>query len=253
MSAWSRKRQGILAGIAFIMSILLVFGIYTFFFHKPSTCSDGVRNGIEEGIDCGGSCVRVCPFQTSEAQIVWARGFEISDGVYNLAAVVKNPNFDVQLVTQYKFEAFNEENLLIKELFGSATIPPLGTLPLFEPTILTGSQNIARVFLRLVGEPTWTRAQPIEQTVFVTDRTLSDTDSIPKLSVTLQNRGITPARDLAIFSVLYNIDGNVVQSSRTYVPFIERDSTREAFFTWPEAFTGDVTKIDVYITEAPLL
>lgn len=252
MSAWSRRRQGILLTLGVVISLLVISAIYVFVFYKPATCTDGIQNGLEEGADCGGGCVRVCPFQTSEAQIVWARAFEISDGVYNLGALVKNPNFDVQLVTQYKFEAFNEENLLIKEIFETATIAPLQTLPIFEPTVLTGFQDISRVFLRLVGEPEWTRAEPLEPTVFVKDRSLTDTDSVPKLRATLENRGITPARDLAVFAVLYNIDGNVVQSSRTYVPFIERDSEGQAFFTWPEAFTDRVTKIDVFVTEAPL-
>ncbi len=40
------------------------------------SCSDGIRNGNEKGIDCGGSCPLKCPISTSfPGQVVYHRGY----------------------------------------------------------------------------------------------------------------------------------------------------------------------------------
>ena len=42
----------------------------------PTTCTDGIENGDEEGVDCGGSCPNPCPSQT---EIAVNGGFETGD------------------------------------------------------------------------------------------------------------------------------------------------------------------------------
>jgi len=250
---WAQNRQTaiVLVFLGFLGAV--VFGVYALFFHKTPTCFDGILNGSEDGIDCGGTCTLVCPFNTAEPNILWSRSFEISDGVYNLTGVIENPNFDVKVETQYKFEAYNAQNALVEEVFGGVTIYPTQKKPIFEPTIRTGFQDIARVFLRIVGEPIWTKSDQLEQTVFVTSRNLEDQDTAPKLEVSLVNRGIVPERNMSITAVLYNTDGNVVQSSQTFLDYIDRDDQASVFFTWPEAFTEEVTSIEVFINEISLL
>ena len=246
MSAWSRRRYTIYFITAITIIALALFAIYTFFIFEPATCFDGEQNGSEQAVDCGGSCERICPFQAVDPQIVWARAFEISDGVYNLGAIVRNPNFSARLEGQYKFEAFNNENLKIYEVFGDLELEPSQEKPIFEPTVLTGEQRIERVFLTIVEGFMWERAEPPVKDIVITSRTLSDAESVPKLRVSLNNTSLAPIRDIAVFAALYNADGNVVQSSRTFVEMIERDGEAEAFFTWPEAFKDEVTKIDVF-------
>jgi len=253
MSRWAQNRRTfILLGISAILA-LIAFAVYVLIFFKPPSCFDGLQNGIEEGIDCGGTCELVCPFQATEPNILWSRAFKISDGIYNIIGLIENPNFDVKLDGVYKFEAYNKDNILIEEVFGDVTLYPAQKKPVFEATVVTGFQDISKVFLKMVGENTWTKSEQLEQTVFVTSRSLSDQESEPKLEVSLVNRGIVPKRNLSITAVLYNASGNVVQSSQTFLEYIERDSTASVFYTWPEPFIEEVTKIDVFINEITLL
>ncbi len=253
MSQWAQTRRTLILLGIFVVLGLIAFAIYTFFFFSPPSCFDNIRNGNEEGIDCGGTCELVCPFQATEPNILWSRAFKISDGVYNIAGLIENPNFDVKLDGTYHFQAYNQDNILISEVFGDVTVLPAQKKPIFEPTINTGFQEISRVFLQMVGESTWTKAEQQDQTVFVTSRKLEDQDTEPKLEVSLVNRGIVPERDLSITAILYDEEGNVTQSSQTFLEYIERDSTESVFYTWPEPFTQEVTKIDVFINEVSLL
>lgn len=253
MSRWAQNRRTAIVGGLLLLLALIVFGIYTLFFYQKPSCFDGILNGVEEGIDCGGTCQLVCPFSATEPNILWSRAFEISDGVYNFTGVIENTNFDLRLDAEYKFEAYNAENALIEEIFGEVTIFPTEKKTIFEPTILTGFQDIERLFLKVVGDPVWTKSTQKEQVVFVTSRKLTEEDTAPKLEVTLTNKSVLPVRDLIVTAVLYNAEGNVYQTSRTFLEFIDRDSDAALFYTWPEPFEEDVTKIDIFIDEAPLL
>ena len=59
----------------FLVSALFCVGIYFVFFAQPATCFDGVMNGSETGIDCGGGCVRVCAADVAAPRVVWAKSF----------------------------------------------------------------------------------------------------------------------------------------------------------------------------------
>ncbi len=253
MSQWAQTRRTLILFGFFIIFGLIAFALYTFVFFQAPTCSDGILNGSEEGVDCGGTCELVCSFQATEPNILWSRAFKISDGVYNIAGLIENPNFDVTLDGRYRFQAYNQDNILIDEIFGEVTVLPAQTKPLFEATVTTGFQEISRVFLSMVGENTWTKAEQPQDTVFVTSRTLEDQDTEPKLQVALVNRGIVPKRNLSITAILYDVNGNVSQSSQTYLEYIERDSTESVFYTWPEPFTQEITKIEVFINELGLI
>ena len=253
MSQWAQTRRTVILLGFLIIFGLIAFGLYTFIFFQAPTCFDNLKNGSEEAVDCGGTCELVCPFQATEPNILWSRAFKISDGVYNIAGLIENPNFDVALDGRYRFQAYNQDNILIDEIFGTVNVLPAQTKPLFEATVTTGFQDISRVFLSMVGENTWTKASQPQETVFVTSRKLEDEDIEPKLEVSLVNKGIVPKRNLSITAILYDVDGNVSQSSQTYLEYIERDSTESVFYTWPEPFTKEITKIDVFINELGLI
>lgn len=228
------------------------FAFYTLVIYQAPSCFDGELNGIEEGVDCGGACQLVCPFQAASPSILWARSFEISDGVYNFTGLIENPNFDVKVDTQYKFEAYNSQNALIEDIFGDITLYPTEKKPVFEAAINTGFQDVSRVFLRTVGEPVWSKAEQKEQFVFVTSRVLEDTDTLPKLRVDLVNRAIEPKRNLSVTVLLYDAEGTASQSSKTFLEYIDRDATASTFFTWPEPFEKEITKIDVFVEEVEI-
>ncbi len=60
MNDWSRMRKRLVL-IILIVAIVVLIGVPLYFlFYKAPTCSDGLMNGDETGVDCGGSCQRLC-------------------------------------------------------------------------------------------------------------------------------------------------------------------------------------------------
>ena len=60
MITWAFKRQ-----IFYILILILFFSVCGFLIlyprlNKAPICTDGIQNGTETGIDCGGSCANAC-------------------------------------------------------------------------------------------------------------------------------------------------------------------------------------------------
>lgn len=246
MSAWARNRKmAIVLGILAIIGLIVVASYYLFLYKEP-TCTDGIKNGLEDGVDCGGTCKLVCPFSTSMPQVLWSRAFEISDGVYNITGIIENPNFDVKTNAVYLFQIYNDEGILIEEIFGDVEIYPNERKALFEPAVNTGFQNVGMVFLKIVDVPVWTKSEQKTNPLVIKSRLLEDADTLPKLEVVISNTGIKAERDVVVTVVLSDAEGNVKQTSRTYLEYVERDSDASVFYTWPAPFEAEIVKIDVY-------
>ena len=77
--------------IVFISSI--VFGII-WIRKERTTCFDGIKNGQEEEVDCGGSCEKSCPPKKPESKALSIKKFQIIEGggKCDLVAIISNPN-----------------------------------------------------------------------------------------------------------------------------------------------------------------
>ncbi len=85
-----RRIKQLIYGIIYILIIAGIgYGIY--YSKNRPTCFDGVKNGKEEGIDCGGKCANVCriavPLQVSVIKII-----KVDEGDYDILAKVTNTN-----------------------------------------------------------------------------------------------------------------------------------------------------------------
>src|SRR3989338_1414996 len=89
---WAFVRQ--LAYVIAMFTLLsgaLYFGYRTFFYTAP-TCFDGMQNGEEAGVDCYGSCEKICIAQIAQPSIEWAKAFKVQDGLYHAVALIANTN-----------------------------------------------------------------------------------------------------------------------------------------------------------------
>ena len=253
MSPWAIRRKILTILVIFTVIVGIFYLIYSGLFIKQPTCFDGVRNGAEEGLDCGGNCNLVCAFSATESNVFWSRSFRIVDGVYNVMALVENPNFDLQLTQAYIFRLYDSDNVLIKEVTGIVSIDPAEIRPIFEPSVNVGERAVSSTFFELVGEPILERAEETQKQLIVRDRQLADVDTAPELYVTLYNQGIRPQRNTEIVAVLYDRFDNVYQASKTFIEFIDRDSEAEVFFTWPSPLTEEIRKIDIFTIQSESL
>ncbi len=159
--SWSSRRQfSILATLAFIVALPIV-GVATYLLWERPACDDGIQNGGERGVDCGGPCALVCTREANPIKLSWVRPFEVSPGWYNVVAVVENPNTAARADgLRYRIRVYDEDEVAVAEREGVADLDPQSLLPIVELGLETGARRGVRAGFEWLDEPRWIVAAP---------------------------------------------------------------------------------------------
>ncbi|HBB54544.1 TPA: hypothetical protein DEQ22_02720 [Candidatus Nomurabacteria bacterium] len=246
---WSFKRQ-----IIYILILALIFSFFGFLiiyplFSKEPTCADNKRNGDETGVDCGGSCVKVCPAQASDVSVIWARAFKVIPGHYNAVAylVNHNKNAAVQKVN-YRFRFADAKNIYIGKREGSTFIPPGGNFAVFEPGIGIGYSVPVYVTFEFTEAPEWWQVPQIkldQLKILISNIQLSDESTFPRLSAAIRNTSLFTIPDMNVIVILYDSSGNAISTSRTYLTKLAPLQNADINFTWQEPLPGPVVAKEI--------
>lgn len=248
MATWASRRKTFYATL-FISGAVLLFGIPLFLaLYESPTCFDGLQNGRETGVDCGGKCARICPAQFLKPVVTWSRSHKIAEGVYNLGAYVENPNIDASASNiPYIFRVFDAKGIPIIERTGTTYIPPHKNIVVFENGVRTGERIPSRIIFEFTKEIPWEKTVSGEELLLVADRKLSE-DGRPRLEAEIHNTNVDAFSDIDVFAVLYDIDENVVAFSKTKIDRLAPNQKEKVVFTWPLPFSTGVTTIEVIPT-----
>ena len=240
---WRRVQYGV--GFSAFWSIIGII-IYFSFYYTPANCFDGFLNNGELGVDCGGSCVLICPFTLTAPEIVWAESFRIVDGQYNSVAYIENKNPTAGTPTlAYTFRLFDNDQM-IAERKGVTVLPPNSVYPVFEGRVLT-LDGRAPTRTEIVLEPSnmWLPAK-IGRSQFRTMSTeLLSTDSRPRLNAKVENTELTEATGVEVVATIFNQAGEPVTASQTFIDKFEARTTKDVVFTWPKPIAKTVRSCDV--------
>lgn len=250
MASWAaRRRMQYIGAIALFFLVIIV--VPTFLaLYKPATCNDGKQNGGEAGVDCGGRCLNVCGIPLQDPITQWSRALKISTGLYNVVAMIENPNLDVGARnTQYVFKVYDKNNVLITERYGMSEIPPDRTFPVFEAEIRTGTRIPARTFFEFIDTPQWIEGYVFDRSedIVVVSRRLTEEDTTPQLDVVLENISRDDIRGIIAHALLFDADGNTVAASRTTLDRLIERSAQNVSFTWPEPFGVAIAKVEITV------
>lgn len=227
--------------------ILIATGttIYYTLWHKDPTCFDGVQNGEETGIDCGGACTRICAPDILMPQPLWAQSFKIVDGQYNAVAYIENRNRSVG--TQelgYTFKIYDDTGL-ITERSGVTVLPPDGVYPVFEGRITTGTRVPTRTTVEFTNEIVWLPASIGREQFVLEERDLAGADSKPRLIAQMRNTALTETKNVEIIATIFDAHGNPLTASRTEVDYFGGRTTENIVFTWPEPIAKTLRSCEV--------
>ena len=246
MASWSQRRKLIYSS-GVVVIILVLIGLPTFFyFYKAPTCSDGIQNGSETGVDCGGSCQRLCQNAFLTPVVAWTRLENISTGLYNVAAYIQNLNTNaVALSVPYHVIVYDDQGIEITEYTGTVTLPPHRNTLAFNGAISMGKRIPAKAFFEFTQSPNWqTAIDPIAALVIGNQKYNEDSNSA-SLSVTLNNSSVNQIPKTDVFVVLYDKKNNAIGFSKTIVNNVPAYGSTVAPFTWPTSFGGKVISIEV--------
>ncbi len=240
---WRRVQYGTLL-VAVVLACSMV--IYQQYFFVSPTCFDGLQNGAEQGIDCDGSCVRICASSVNEPRVVWAKSFPVVDGQYNAVAYIENRNIraGAQNVS-YRFRLLDRGDV-IAEVEGVTDLPPNTVVPLFAGRVRTEGERVpTETELVLAPIELWQPATIPENQFRVTDLLLRDVDTRPRLTVQIENNDVTVVDTVEVVATIFDREGTPLTSSKTDIDrFLGREK-KEVVFTWPRSIARTVRSCEI--------
>ena len=248
MASWSGKRKTIY-GFIVILGLLILVAIPLFLIlYKAPSCSDGKMNGNENGIDCGGSCLKLCQSAFLTPKILWGgTKFErIAKGIYNASSYIENNNiYGASNNIPYKMSFYDASGLLIADRIGYLNIPPHRNVLAFETNINTKERVPIKATFEFLKSALWFKSHDRLDSLSILKKDYTETDDSSSVNVVLENRGLIPYQNIVLYVVLYDINQNVIGFSRTEVDEVKPKGRENAVFTWPFNRSGQVTSIEV--------
>jgi len=246
---WSLRRQifylGILGAFVFVFAFWIIYPT----FNKAPSCIDNAQNGDETGVDCGGSCVKVCTKDADDVSILWSRSFQVVPGRYNAVAYVLNHNANAVIdKINYRFRFADKDNIYIGKRDGTTYIPPSGNFAIFEPAIDLGGSVPVYTTLEFTSVPEWTQVttDKVNQLkILVSNIRLEDEAVSPHLFATVKNNSLLSISEISVVAILYDTSHNAVSASSTYLDKLSGEEIRDISFTWPEPITTPVVAKEI--------
>jgi Mg-chelatase subunit ChlD len=240
---WRRLQYGSLFTVFWI---LVIGSVYYLNFYQAPSCFDKQQNGNEGGIDCDGSCVRICSASVIPPVILWAESFEIIDGQYNALAYIENKNKEASTADlRYSFKLLDGEEV-IAEVSGKTILPPDSVYPIFAGRIETKDDRKPTKTIIEIEPPEMWQPATVGRDQF---RTLSfellGSDTEPRLNVKIENTELTKAEGVEVVATIFNQAGKPVTASQTFIDDFDPRSSREIVFTWPNSIAKTVRSCEV--------
>lgn len=256
MNQWSRTRKRIIISIVLFI-LLIIVGIPLFFIaYRAPSCADGRQNGDESGVDCGGSCQRLCAPESLPLLMTGdPRILTVATSTYEVVALIENPNSGAGVSrASYVFKLFSAGSLVpVKSLEGTAYIPPGANFAVFQGpfNIEEGSVPTRATLEWDESSLVWDRALAPSPNLEIRSKTLTRVDSSPRLEVELTNPTLETMKNLDLTAILYDALGNVFSASITFIEFLEPGQRAQAIFTWPGPLPQEPVEIQVLSRSFP--
>ncbi|MCA9362618.1 hypothetical protein KC906_04535, partial [Candidatus Kaiserbacteria bacterium] len=231
--------------------IWVLIGAFVYFnnFYTGPSCLDGRFNGTEDGVDCGGACVQICPAQVLPPRVVWAESFKIADGQYNVVAYVENPNQTAATPELHYTFTLKSGGAVVAERAGTTILPPNSVYPIFEGRVFTdGDADIDETLVLLDTPDLWLPASTGRDQFRASDIKLTNADERPRLDVDLENTDLRTAENVEVVATIFNERGEPVTASLTLVDKFEARHTKEIVFTW-SSFIAKTAKSCILSTD----
>ena len=144
---WAAKRRVIIVSILAAVVIAIIASVAIAIFYETPTCNDRKKNQDETGIDCGGSCARVCEAEALAPSTIFVRPVP-SLGRTDIIAYVENPNTDAAAKdVRFTIELYGADGTVAATRAGTVDLPPNTVVPIYLPSVYGGYIPVARAFL----------------------------------------------------------------------------------------------------------
>lgn len=249
----SRTSKQVYISLVYIVLIgLLIWSVTDYFFITESTCSDGIQNGKEEGVDCGTlACGYACPEPVQPIRVVSSQLLEVSNNDYDALIQVTNPNttYGARSVN-YVANLFSDSGDVVAAKKGSFYIMPGETTYVVVQSIETSSAAI-KVELD-IEEASWQKLSLEDKPVFENRRTSllipNRVGLYAEFEAVVFNRSFFDFEKVDARVVLYNTEDEIVGVATTDVRTFLSNTERYFRVFWPNTLAGEPVRADVEVS-----
>ena len=249
-----RTQKKLIIGAVYSLIFLVFLGVlFYFFFYQAPTCTDGVQNGKEGGVDCGGTCSNVCeekvtgqPFTIEEVAIM-PGGRER----YDILGKIYNPN-DTEGTSsfQYTIELKNSSGAVIATRSGTSFILPQEHKTLIEVGI-ESRETPTEATLR-VENISWERFSGYQEkpNINIYQKRYNQITSgvgFGEAFGLVSNESPFDFRSLTVKVILRDGSGKPLATNSTEMRTITSGEERDFRLVWPEAFPGAVEQVEMEV------
>ena len=247
MKLSSRLFRRIIIAIAF----LAVFALTGYGLKKvttaPPTCTDGIMNGQEEGVDCGlFACNKYCEPDLAPPKVISTKLIKAGEKDYDFIAEIDNPHKEFgasEVAYELRLLDSDKKELLKRE--GVFYILPGQTKFLILP-FLTTENSVSDIELNIKSAK-WQKIESLEGlSLIVRNETYtSANDGSSFLNALIFNNSDFEFELVDLDIILYNSQGDIIAVNKSDIrTFVAR--TERAFrVIWPFHIQGKVSKIEV--------
>lgn len=242
-----RSVRRIIIGLIFLAVFALTgFGIKTVVTPTP-TCTDGVMNGEEEGIDCGlFACNKYCEPDLAPPKVLSTKLIQAGKGDYDFVAEIENPHrqFGASEV-HYELILLNDSGNELLKREGVFYILPGQTKFLILP-FLTTQNNVANIELKIKSAK-WQRIDSLEgmNLVVRNERFISNSNGGGSVNAVIFNDSDFDFDMIDIDVILYDHKKEIIGVNKSNIRTFVARSERAFQVVWPFPIQGSISKIDV--------
>lgn len=243
--SWASRRQLIIVSIILAVIAALVASVVIAIVYETPSCSDRKQNQDETGVDCGGSCARLCAADALAPRIDFVRHFTNQQGRTDAIAYVTNPNRTGAIDdARFTVEVYGTDGTVLARSEGTVDLAPGATVPVYLPNVFSGNLPVARVFLTFdtVAVDRYEDTRIIPR--YNNDALLTGAGS-PRVSASFTNPSAYPLRDIPVVATVFDASGNAIAATQTLLAELPPQGVAEVVFVWNEPFSAAPARIDV--------
>jgi len=244
MNKYQKKQLKI--GLVYLLVIVIIVGIvYLIIKSGLPSCSDGIQNQEETGIDCGGPCPP-CPWELQkDLEIISSQAIPTQENYVDLLAQVKNPNPDFGAKSfSYVFNLYDLQDNLIISKQGDSYILPQETRYIVEQKVRAGL-NFSRVEFKINNIEWQELVDYQEPELLIRNIDFSQSEDFSQLSGTLENRSNYDFSAIDVWAVLLDKESDIVGVNKIKLHAVLSEEKRYFEMKWFFPIFGEVVRQDV--------
>lgn len=245
--SWASRRRFVIISILVGIVVVLASAIIIPIVYETPSCSDRKKNQDEAGIDCGGSCARVCDAQVLAPKVDFVRPLSPMNGRTDVIAYITNPNTNAAVKNaRFTIELYGTDGTVIARKEGKTDLPPGATVPVYVPNFISGYLEVARAFLTF-DQTSLTFVKYADKRIvplYNHDAEVGGT-AAPRIVASFTNPSATLVRDTVVIAVVFDVQGNAIAASQTLLAELPSQGSASVTFVWNEPFSSSPTRIDV--------